>query len=49
MTLSDSKTKAPGMVVHLANWRVDDDVYSGMMSFFDRSATSELIEGLQIV
>ena len=44
----EPKIKAMGSTVEIANWMIDDDVYAGIMSFFDKNTTKKIIENLEI-
>ena len=44
----EPKIKAMGSTVEIANWMIDDDVYAGIMSFFDKNTTTKIIENLEI-
>lgn len=44
----EPKLKSMGSTVEIANWMIDDDIYAGIMSFFDRNTTKKMIESLEI-
>ena len=44
----EPKIKAMGSTMEIANWMIDDDIYAGIMSFFDRNTTTKIIENLEI-
>jgi hypothetical protein len=44
----EPKLKSMGSTVEIANWMIDDDIYAGIMSFFDRNTTKRMIENLEI-
>jgi len=42
----DPSLQAFGRTMYVANWNVDQDTYVGLLSFFNRSVTSHIIETL---
>jgi hypothetical protein len=44
----EPKLNAMGGTVEIANWMIDDDIYAGIMSFFDKNTTKKIIENLEI-
>ena len=44
----EPKLKAMGSMVEIANWKIDEDMYAGIMSFFDKNTTKKMVERLEI-
>ena len=42
------KLKAMGSMVEIANWKINEDMYAGIMSFFDKNTTKKMVESLEI-
>ena len=48
VNVSSPKLKPLGSTVNMASWKVGENMYAGIMSFFDKNTTEKMINSLKI-